>query len=325
VNIRGIRFQLVYSLLRSFELYDPDGPSSMRLEGLEDLDLLTVQMANQYIQVKTSETAWNWARLREPLMNFAEVCRHDPHSRFVLVFNFDLRDDIKQLSEYPTCSPAKRRKIQNKFVDLCKSAGMKKNLAENLLTRIAIASESEDSALHKIRHRIAEHFGVGSQAVDVYVRVLFERMLTWAIQRRTITQQNISEIISEIGEALAAESNFQAVGRGLISRIDWSTPTRADDFFEGKHTRPGHVQNRLDVARAKWISRISKALTTNKTCVLRAPSGQGKSTLILRYARDHWAEGSTFVLKIAESEEQAEAVCDFIRVRLFWNQGISIT
>jgi len=313
VNIRGIRFQLIYSLLRSFDMYDPGGPSSMRLEGLEDLDLRTVQMANQYIQVKTSEKAWSWARLQEPLKNFAEVCQHDPQSRFVLVFNFDLRGDIKRLSEYPACSPANKRKIRNQFLDLCKSVGIKKSVADDLLTRISIASESEGNALDKVRRRITEHFGVGSRAVEVYIRVLFERMLTWAMERRTITPLNISEVVSEIGEALAAESNFQAVGRGLISRIDWSTPTRADDFFEGKHTTPGHVQSRLDVARAEWISRISKALTTNKTCVLRAPSGQGKSTLILRYARDHWTEGSTFVLKIAESEEQAEAVCDYIR------------
>ena len=41
VSIRGIRYQILYSLLRAFDLYaEDDGVSSIRLEGIEDVDLL---------------------------------------------------------------------------------------------------------------------------------------------------------------------------------------------------------------------------------------------------------------------------------------------
>lgn len=62
VNIRGIRFQILYSALRIFDLYLNTAPESISLEAIEDIDvngkkileLNKIQISNQYIQVRTS-------------------------------------------------------------------------------------------------------------------------------------------------------------------------------------------------------------------------------------------------------------------------------
>jgi hypothetical protein len=65
VNIRGIRYQLLYSALLTLRLHDEGGEQiSLRFEGVEDADLLGLEAGGEYVQVKTAVTRWNWALRR---------------------------------------------------------------------------------------------------------------------------------------------------------------------------------------------------------------------------------------------------------------------
>lgn len=47
-NIRGIRYQILYSILRAFDLkVDGQTGGSIRLEGIEDLDLLGMHLEDK--------------------------------------------------------------------------------------------------------------------------------------------------------------------------------------------------------------------------------------------------------------------------------------
>ena len=86
VNIRGIQYQILYSILRAFDLYKFQGlTGSLRLEGLEDVDLLGLRLDNEYIQAKSSQTPWNWSKLKEPIKGFLEIQRADSQCNFLLV------------------------------------------------------------------------------------------------------------------------------------------------------------------------------------------------------------------------------------------------
>ena len=66
VNIRGIRFQILYSAMRVLDLYEDNAPESISLEAIEDVDVYgkksleidAVQVSNQYVQIKTSINSW---------------------------------------------------------------------------------------------------------------------------------------------------------------------------------------------------------------------------------------------------------------------------
>jgi len=97
-NIRGIKYQILYSVLRAFDLYaDDNAYGSIRLEGIEDLDLLGLRLEDEYIQVKTSQEPWKWSQLKSyknskgPIENFLEIYRLNPNCHFVLVVNFQLK------------------------------------------------------------------------------------------------------------------------------------------------------------------------------------------------------------------------------------------
>jgi hypothetical protein len=316
VNIRGIRYQMLYSLLRAFDLYAEDGKASaIRLEGIEDVDLLGLRLGDEYIQVKTSQDPWKWNQLKKPIQGFLQVYRADPYCQFVLAVDFPVHKDIAKLAQIKSLSSEERNRVENKFHNLCDNLGASTDEADGLVNRLIIVSLPEEKIRKQLRQTVADTFGIASEAVDTYISVFVAKFLDWGKDRRTITRTDIDSVRAAVGEALARETEFQAYGRGLIDKISWESDENLLDFFEGKGTRPGHIAADVDVRRAVWLERIGRAINSSKICIIRSPSGQGKSALLYRYAYEQWPAENTFILRVSESQEHVELVRNYLRFR----------
>lgn len=318
VNVRGIRYQLIYSVLAALRHYAAGtGTTLVALEGIEDIDksLHGMHIGKEYIQVKTADAPWNWAKLKKPLKSFLEVLRADPESQFRLAVNFELTSDIARLAEYRTSHQKQRLVIQKKFRKLCREVGASDVEADSLINRITISSLSEQDLWSELRRLLAQNWELGSDAVELYFSCLISKFLGWATDRRTVTRLDIDGVRSGVGEALSREDQFQAYGRGLLDRVSWAPDESDMDFLEGKGTRPGHISAGKDVIRPHWLERIDRAVHSSGVCIVRSSSGQGKSALLYRYAYDQWPHEHTFLLRIAQTPEQAEAVRNYLGFR----------
>jgi hypothetical protein len=321
-NIGGIKYQMLYSILRALDLYAEDNANgSIRLEGIEDLDLLGLRLEDEYIQVKTAQKPWNWSQLKSygnskgPIENFLEIYRANPNCRFVLAVNFQLKNDLEKLAQLVSLLPKEKRIIEKKFRELCLQIGASSTEADILASRLSIVSIPEDEIWRKLRAAVAESFNLGSGAVETYISALVAKFLDWAKDRRTITRTDLDSVRTTVGEALSREVEWQGYGRGLIDRISWDPDANIEDFFEGKWTRPGHIASDIDVRRSIWLERIDTVINSSKICILRSSSGQGKSSLLYRYAYEKWPAKNTFILRVAESQEHVEHVRNYLRVR----------
>ena len=177
VNIRGIRYQILYSLFKTIESIQTNAGAEVRLEGIEDLDVIGLSVDSQYIQVKTADQTWNFAKLKDPLKNFLEVMRKDPTARFVLIVNFPLptTEEIGKLAKFRSLSEPDKSKIKSKFNQYCRDVGARASEADALLNTLVIETVPLDRLWQDLRQQIASAFGVGSEAVDTYVRVLTDQ------------------------------------------------------------------------------------------------------------------------------------------------------
>ena len=124
VNIRGIRFQILYSVSRAFALIGEGAAiSQVTLEGIEDVDLKGMRTDDQYIQVKTADAPWKWNQLKDPLKGFLQVARADQTSIFTLAVSFLLEGDISRLARYLELPAPEQREMYRKFVKLCGEIG----------------------------------------------------------------------------------------------------------------------------------------------------------------------------------------------------------
>ena len=316
VNIRGIRYQILYSLHLAMEFYSGSHSTwRIDLEGIEDVDLKGIRTDTCYIQVKTSEHSWNWAKLKKPIGSFLEVSRKDPDGIFHLAVDFHLRNDVEKLARITTLRGKELERIKKKFRSLCNGIGATAEEADCLLSKLQISSKCEQEVWHATRQCVTEAFGLGSETVDVYIQVLISHFLDWANQRQTVECADIDQVREEVSEALSRESSYQAFGLGLLDRLHWTDDPVAPDYFAGKRTRPGHIVAGLDVVRPTWLEKLGETLDRFGVCVVRAPSGQGKSTLAYRYAHDRWPSTNTFVLRVARTPEQVQLITDYLRFR----------
>jgi hypothetical protein len=314
VNIRGIRYQILYSLLCAFDIYNQEGSNVfLRLEGIEDIDLIGFHYQNEYIQVKSADSSWNWSKLKEPLKGFLPVHRNNDNCIFVLAVGFPLNNDIQKLSQLETLNSTESKRIRNAFHNLCYQVGYSEVESKSLLQKFKIISVSEEKIWQELVIIVMEKFQLGSEAVETYILALVAKFLEWAKDRKHITRLDLEMIRNSIGESLSRETEFQAYGQGLINRVEWLIDSTPTDFFAGKGTRAGHIVAGLDIARPVWIDRIDIALNTSKVCILRSSSGQGKSTLLYRYAYEKRTPKNIFTLRIAETPEQVELIRNYLQ------------
>ncbi len=316
VNIRGIRYQILFSIFRAFDLYQEDGgPTTLRLEGIEDVDLIGLRLGDEYVQVKSSDAPWNWSRLKKPIQGFVQAYRADHGCRLALAVNFPLRGDIAKLAQSESLSHKERERVRRKFRGLCSQGGASRSEADGMLNSLSIVSLPEEEICTRLPATVADAFGLGSEAVNTYILALVGVFLEWAQDRREISRLDLDNVRIEIGEALSRETEFQAHGRGIIDRISWEQDAKELDFFEGKGTSPGHIAAGVDVRRATWLNMIDRAVNSLKVCVIRSSSGQGKSALLYRYAYESWEPQNTFILRFAESPEHVELARNHFKFR----------
>jgi hypothetical protein len=353
VNIRGIRFQLRYAVLRAawlarawregggapdpraLEARAPDAgmPSTLRFEGLEDVDVRgepalkplherapageNARAESVHIQIKTGQNGWTWSKLGDPVVGFLELYRTGLRDfRVVLVADFPFAGDLDALARLRELPGAKQHEIRDKFRKLCAKKGGKSEEADGVLERLSLKSMPEASLRAALRDALTGCFTLADGgALEVYEAAFVARALEWSATRATVDGRDVLEVGRRVGEGLAAQGHYEAVGKHWVGPVTYAADARPDDFFDGKRTRLGHVVDGLDVLRADWLARIDQALAARGVCVLRAPSGSGKSTLAYRYAIEHWPASQAVQVRSAGTAEEVAAVADYLRFR----------
>ena len=151
VNISGIKYQLTYAVYRAFDLFKPEPPDSVQLEGIEDVDIkshkhiefMGFNVSNEYVQVKTSKRAWDWGRFAGSgiIQKFLPVLSVDQASTLLVVTNFGYTGS---LDEFVKFCKGDRKILSNKMYrnlhDLCKRAGYDDIDIEELIRHISFDS-----------------------------------------------------------------------------------------------------------------------------------------------------------------------------------------
>jgi HrpA-like RNA helicase len=91
----------------------------------------------------------------------------------------------------------------------------------------------------------------------------------------------------------------------FIEPLSFERAEMTADYYDAKDARPGHIAAGLDAPRPQWQRDIDEKLQHVQVCIVKAPSGQGKSTLLYRYALEHLVPNTIFRVNACASEEHA--------------------
>jgi len=108
-------------------------------------------------------------------------------------------------------------------------------------------------------------------------------------QRKQIVYSDAIDRIQSVGQWLSERHNYYTQFYTTIQPLKPSSNIHArgealqQEFYKGGYTTYDHIVSDLDFVRTECLSEIRKGFEQNNVVVIHAASGQGKTTLALRY------------------------------------------
>lgn len=326
VNIAGIKYQLTYAVYRTFDLFKPDAPDSVQLEGIEDVDMKGhkhiefggFNVSNQYIQIKTSKKAWDWGRFASSgiIQNFLPVISADKTAILLVVTNFGYTGALDEFVKF--CKGDRNilsNKMRRNLHGLCRRAGYQDIDLKELIRHISFARITDEELMKKVTSAIITAFDLTTSNADLYFGVLMAKFIDMASQRKEVRRFDLESVRLFVQDQIDLGSKNPAAQNGWIERLKFVEEEHPEDYYEGKNARPGHILADLDVRRPEWETRIHDALQRSHVCIVRASSGQGKSTLLYRYAYEHYHPETALVIKRLSDESMVGPIKQAIVAR----------
>lgn len=317
VNFRGINFQTIYACyLILAEFADASTISTIRLEGIEDIDIMTADSSQnkyEHVQVKSSVNKmdagsfWNLGVLQ----NFMEVYTKSPTSRFRLIYNMKIaKGELAELFNNFYSN------ISNYWIEKLKSLDPKID-AQDFFNRVLFENRSKQDLEQELSKLLLRDWNVSIDTQEQFIRSLYYKVLCWSEERQTIERSDLVKLFQEIRDSFSKSPINKAITYNWISRTIFIADRYAnEDYYEGKSARPSHIALQLPVQRKSWLGKITEGINENDVVVIKASSGQGKSTLAWQAAYDYSKINSIYELHQCSNIDAANDIASFLETRV---------
>jgi hypothetical protein len=317
--MKGAHWQILVTLDKALDVLAGPKGGALALEGVEDVSVFA---NNQWTHVQAKDLAnYAWREIKGVVEGFAQALGQDPKLCFELsMVEGKLTKDVEDLLKIcsgEALSPTRTQEIIKRVEPLCEPYGA--DPLDLIHNRLTIVRRSGDQAWEDIVSKAMTVFECLEDSATMHLHYLGYSLLERASHRITIRQDELGQIVDDSKDAASTErSGFAALTSGLVERFDFThrdaTPT---DFLLGKGARLGHVVAGLDVRRDRWMDELEDALAGDcSICLIMSSSGQGKSTLMYRYALEQFAQQQVFGLKACESIRDARVVCSMLAAKV---------
>lgn len=318
IAIRGFEFQFLYSCYSILlELSEEDLTKKIGLERLEDLDIIH---KNEYIQLKTSSNKIdaNFFIKTNILKNFLDLYQHDKTSIFKLVHNSNISD-------------GNLKKLQNENIDKKTLEYWSKKISElspslninvkDFLNKISFEKVTVNELYTESKRLILDKFNLSIGSEDTFLFSLLHHILIWSKERKEVSYTDILKVVQLVKDSASKTPTSKAINENYISRISFNKKTDSknlDNYFDGKSARPEHIINELPIKRKFWEDKIIDDLIAHDGVVIKASSGQGKSTLAWQSSKifEEEHQFSVYQLNYCDDETKVEELYDFFLTRL---------
>lgn len=292
-NIRGIVYQAVYTVYRLVYEFSSDvnDNSVFQLEGVEDLDFYRLHNSSsgEFIQLKCLNENLNTSQFTHNILrNLLEVYIKEPNARFTIVSNVHLDKTLSELKSLKYGKPLSDKGLlfwQEKIRILGYS--FEESTVRHFLDTIHFERKTQDELLSEIQKLLILKFEVVNDNDIRFTQALFYAVLEWSKQKAFVHKKDVYAIIQAVYDDMSKGVINNAIQGGWFTQVSFDTiidDISANGYFEGKAAKPIHIAANLPIKRSKWENEILDAILNFDVTVIKASSGQGKSTLAWQVA-----------------------------------------
>jgi len=292
VALIGYDYQCLYSCYALLNFLD-DNNKRIKLEGIEDIDNYSCKTKEnnniQHIQLKFSKNTQDASFLKSVLKNYLEayLCEPNKHE-FLLVYDFKIAEgNLKKIinknldknSKEYWQSIIKDIKIENE------NWHWDKFNFDNFINCLKFKYYKRSDLELDITRKMIGKYEINTGNEQIFINGLYYLCFTKMKNREEISLSELDSFIQSIKDDIS--KGFVNPAYKWIEYIDFKNlPKQITNFeyYDGKKADPYDILNGLPVRRENVEQEIEDSIKNNVITVIKASSGQGKTTSALQVA-----------------------------------------
>ncbi len=286
IALLGFTYQYLYSCY--LILTQMDNTTTFYLEGVEDIDFIKCLGASNssvHIQLKYSSGKQDASFLKDVLKNFLEAYLIDKHRNFKLVYDFCVAEG--HLSNLIDGTANKATLLYwSDVVTLIKEENPHWNWNDfsfnDFLSKLSFENKSKESLEMAIETELIRTYDIVTDNIKLFANSLKYCCVESMTKRKGISKSDLDDLIQSVKDDISKGVVNPALG--WIKKIDFTPSASGIDlsYYEGKKATPQDIAIGLPVRRHQLEQLVLKSISKNAVTVIKASSGQGKTTLALQ-------------------------------------------
>ena len=319
-NHRGALYHSLYGCLLGLRI-DGSLCSKLGTERYEDLEIEAQDGSLTLYQLKCEAQKLDYGKLEKILRSFAEVILEKEVTDCCIVTATGYPIEVENWLVDP-----KKRKMPAKLKERIKNAAEGNSHVDNVLFKhLRLVTVETDELCRQVSQTIVTRLDVSQAAHESFLHALAFQMQSWSGQRAVVSSSMIAKVLADVQSQFDAGLTNPAIAQGFVVPVTFRVnDPAAEDFYEGRAARAGHIAAHKDVLRLNALRDLENALQASNVAAVISSSGQGKSALALRYIADHTTEDFVYEVKVCRSAEDAAAIAQFVRFRVELGLEVSL-
>lgn len=328
IALRGYSYQFLYSC---YLILSSSSPSiSFQLEGIEDIDCIKQKDGRSdvtHIQLKYSINKQDASFLPDILKNFLEVYLLDQNRFFKLVYDFPVaKGHLSKLFE--SNLDDKSRAYWIDVISNIKQNNPSWDWAaynfDNFISRLSFEKIEKVALAVEIEKALIAAYEITTDNITLFtnsIKILcFEKME----QRAYITKAELDHQIQSV--QIDISKGFQNPAHSWIRKLDYSKRSLdgGRSFYEGKKATPADIASGFPIKRPCIEKDIISSIHENTVTVIKASSGQGKTTLALQVAYILQNEYTPYQLLWCDEIKEIGNIVQYFKARIQLGEKILI-
>ena len=328
VALKGYSYQFLYSCYLILSSSSQD--VSFQLEGIEDVDCIKKQSGSHevtHIQLKYSVNKQDASFLYDVLKNFLEAYLLDQNRFFKLVYDFPVAEG--NLSKLFTSHLDKNARSywENVILNI-KQKTPSWNWSvynfDQFILHLSFERIEKATLADEIEKALIGIYEISTNNISLFansIKILcFEKME----QRACVTKAEIDLQIQSV--KIDISKGPQNPANSWIRKLDYSKHTldEARGFYEGKKATPAIIANGLPIKRPALEAAVCKSIAENTVTVIKASSGQGKTTLALQAAYLLQDKYTPYQLLCCDDIKEAGNIIQYFHARIRLGEEVLI-
>lgn len=288
IALKGYSYQFLYSCYLILSSSSPG--ISFQLEGIEDIDCIKQKNDSSdvtHIQLKYSVNKQDASFLHDVLKNFLEAYLLDQNRFFKLVYDFPVaKGNLSKI--FASDLDEKSRIYWTDAILNIKQNNPSWNWSaydfDKFISHLSFEKIEKSILAAEIEKALIGTYEINTDNVSLFangIKILcFEKME----QRAYVTKAELDSQIQSV--KIDISKGPQNPAHSWIRKLDYSKPSLDEgrSFYEGKKATPVDIASGLPIKRPSLEKDVINSICENTVTVIKASSGQGKTTLALQTA-----------------------------------------